>query len=87
MNQHGKWILIVLHLPSTFETLAMEPNLKTTIMEDLVRIVAMANYLRFDIYNLDLKEVRDNSGFNKLLAGMANQSLLVIEDMDRSINL
>ncbi|KAG0490559.1 hypothetical protein HPP92_007422, partial [Vanilla planifolia] len=37
MNQHGKWILIVLHLPSTFETLAMEPNLKTTIMEDLVR--------------------------------------------------
>lgn len=50
-------------------------------------IAAMANYLRFDIYDLDLKEVRMNSGLKRLLVGMTNKSLLVIEDIDCSIDL
>lgn len=50
-------------------------------------IAAMANYLRFDIYDLDLKEVRMNSGLKRLLVGMTNKSLLVIEDIDCAIDL
>ncbi|KAI0525116.1 hypothetical protein KFK09_004507 [Dendrobium nobile] len=46
----------------------------------------MANYLKFDIYDLNLREVRMNSGLNRLLVGMKNKSLLVIEDIDCSID-
>ncbi|PKA49770.1 ATP-dependent zinc metalloprotease FTSH 8, chloroplastic [Apostasia shenzhenica] len=119
MNQYESWSPIDLHHPATFETLAMESELKRTIMEDLARFVkrkeyyqkigkawkrgyllygppgtgkssliaAMANYLRFDIYDMDLKEVNMNSGLKRLLIGMANKSLLVIEDIDCSIDL
>ncbi|XP_020698202.2 AAA-ATPase At3g50940-like, partial [Dendrobium catenatum] len=49
-------------------------------------IGAMANYLKFDIYDLNLREVRMNSGLNRLLVSMKNKSLLVIEDIDCSID-
>lgn len=45
-------------------------------------IAAMANYLKFDVYDLDLKEVQGNSDLRKLLVGTKNRSILVIEDID-----
>ncbi|EXC25057.1 hypothetical protein L484_021928 [Morus notabilis] len=47
----------------------------------------MANYLKFDVYDLDLKEVQCNSDLRRLLIGTGNCSLLVIEDIDCSIGL
>ncbi|GFY89709.1 P-loop containing nucleoside triphosphate hydrolases superfamily protein [Actinidia rufa] len=87
------WNAINLDHPATFETLAMDVELKSTIMEDLERFVrrrdlyrkvgkawkrgyllygppgtgkssliaAMANYLKFDVYDLELTDIRDNS--------------------------
>lgn len=50
-------------------------------------VAAMANYLKFDVYDLDLKEVQCNSDLRRLLIGTGNRSILVIEDIDCSINL
>ncbi|XP_051211938.1 AAA-ATPase At3g50940-like [Lolium perenne] len=50
-------------------------------------IAAMANYLRFDLYYLELTGVENNSQLRKLLLGMTNKSILVIEDIDCTIEL
>ncbi|CAN0875016.1 AAA-ATPase At3g50940 [Linum grandiflorum] len=48
-------------------------------------VAAMANYLKFDIYDLDLKEVQCNSDLRRLLIGTGNRSILVLEDIDRTV--
>lgn len=50
-------------------------------------IAAMANYLNFDIYNLNLSTVNSDSSLEYLLLHMANRSILVVEDIDCSIVL
>ncbi|KAG2617131.1 AAA-ATPase At3g50940-like [Panicum virgatum] len=50
-------------------------------------IAAMANHLRFDIYDLELTEVNSNSDLRRLLVGMSNRSILVVEDIDCTIDL
>lgn len=50
-------------------------------------IAAMANFLRFDVYDLEMTEVRSNSMLRSLLVGTANRSILVVEDIDCSIDL
>ncbi|KAF3671000.1 hypothetical protein T459_24730 [Capsicum annuum] len=50
-------------------------------------IAAMANHLNYDVYDLDLTEVRSNSSLRSLLLGMSGRSILVIEDIDCSINI
>lgn len=47
----------------------------------------MANYLNFDIYDLDLSEVRSNTELRLLLFSMPSRSILAIEDIDCSIKL
>ncbi|CAN4087362.1 unnamed protein product [Withania somnifera] len=103
--------------PMTFDTLAMDEEIKTALIDDLASFVkgkdyysrfgkawkrgyllygppgtgkssliaAMANHLNYDIYDLDLTEVRSNS--NLRLLGMSGRSILVIEDIDCSIKL
>ncbi|CAK9142037.1 unnamed protein product [Ilex paraguariensis] len=48
-------------------------------------IAAMANYLNFDIYDLELTAIHSNSDLRKLLIGSPNQSILVVEDIDCSL--
>ncbi|KAL2906646.1 Protein HYPER-SENSITIVITY-RELATED 4 [Bienertia sinuspersici] len=111
------WTSIRLNHPATFDTLAMDSELKEMIMEDLERFVrrkeyyrrvgkawkrgyllygppgtgkssliaAMANYLNFDIYDLELSEMRCNSELRKVLVATANKSILVVEDIDCSV--
>lgn len=111
-----KWDSINLDHPSTFETLALEAEQKSAIMEDLNRFVrrreyyrkvgrawkrgyllygppgtgkssliaAMANYLKFDIYDLQLDNLVTDSDLRKLLLATENRSILVIEDIDCS---
>ncbi|KAK6150641.1 hypothetical protein DH2020_015573 [Rehmannia glutinosa] len=50
-------------------------------------IAAMANYLNFDVYDLELTELRKNSELRRLLVGTANKSILVVEDIDCTIDL
>ncbi|EEF47499.1 AAA-ATPase At3g50940 [Ricinus communis] len=50
-------------------------------------IAAMANYLKFNIYDLELTSISSNSELRRLLTSTGNRSILVIEDIDCSIKL
>lgn len=50
-------------------------------------VAAMAEFLKFDVYDLELTGVSSNSGLRTLLAAMENQSILVVEDIDCSMEL
>ncbi|KAI4314817.1 hypothetical protein L6164_027686 [Bauhinia variegata] len=100
--------------PATFDTLALDPELKQSIIDDLERflkrkelykkvgkpwkrgyllygppgtgksslIAAMANYLKFDIYDLELTRVSSNSDLMRAMSDTTNRSIIVIEDID-----
>lgn len=50
-------------------------------------VAAMANYLRFDVYDLDLREVQCNSDLRRLLIGTGSRSIVVVEDIDCNVGL
>lgn len=50
-------------------------------------IAAIANYLKFDIYDLELTDLKTNSELRNLLISTENKSVLVVEDIDCSIEL
>ncbi|CAA0839278.1 P-loop containing nucleoside triphosphate hydrolases superfamily protein [Striga hermonthica] len=50
-------------------------------------IAAMANLLEYDVYDLELTSVKDNTELRKLLIDTSGKSIIVIEDIDCSINL
>ncbi|KAF3625292.1 hypothetical protein T459_06932 [Capsicum annuum] len=50
-------------------------------------IAAIANFLNYDIYDLELTSVKDNSGLTKLLMETTSKSIIVIEDIDCSADL
>lgn len=113
------WKPVYLGHPSTFDTLALDPKLKKTILDDLdgfvkrkdfykrvgkawkrgyllygppgtgksSLIAAIANYLNFDVYDLDLSELYQNSDLKKVLVATANRSIIVLEDIDCNIDL
>ncbi|CAA0809717.1 P-loop containing nucleoside triphosphate hydrolases superfamily protein [Striga hermonthica] len=113
------WESVPFKHPSTFHTLAIDPDRKAQIMSDLSdfaagesfyqktgrawkrgyllygppgtgkssMIAAMANYLGYDIYDLELTEVNTNSELRKLLMKTTSKSIIVIEDIDCSISL
>lgn len=50
-------------------------------------IAAMANLLGYDLYDLELTAVRDNTELRKLLIETSSKSIIVIEDIDCSLDL
>uniref|UniRef100_A0A804LSG4 AAA+ ATPase domain-containing protein n=1 Tax=Zea mays TaxID=4577 RepID=A0A804LSG4_MAIZE len=50
-------------------------------------IAAMANYLGYDIYDLELTAVKSNTELRKLFIETKSKSIIVIEDIDCSIDL
>ncbi|XP_040985642.1 AAA-ATPase ASD, mitochondrial-like [Juglans microcarpa x Juglans regia] len=50
-------------------------------------IAAMANLLNYDVYDLELTAVRDNIELRKLLIETTSKSIIVIEDIDCSLDL
>lgn len=50
-------------------------------------IAAMANLLEYDIYDLELTAVKDNTELRKLLIDTTGKSVIVIEDIDCSLDL
>ncbi|XP_027351404.1 AAA-ATPase At3g28580-like [Abrus precatorius] len=117
--QKAKWSHVAFEHPARFQTLAMEPNMKEEIIDDLVTfkngkeyydkigkawkrgyllygppgtgkstmIAAMANFLYYDVYDLDLATVKDNGQLRLLLIETTAKSIIVIEDIDCSLDL
>lgn len=115
-QNHCYWESTAFKHPSTFATLAMEPDLKKSIMEDLDMFVnrkvffervgrtwkrgyllygppgtgksslvaAIANHVRYNIYDLQLGTVKSDFDLRRLLTSTTNQSILLIEDIDCS---
>ncbi|CAN0924397.1 AAA-ATPase ASD, mitochondrial [Linum grandiflorum] len=50
-------------------------------------IAAIANLLNYDIYDLELTAVKDNTELRKLLIETSSKSVVVIEDIDCSLDL
>ncbi|GLT82730.1 hypothetical protein SLE2022_010870 [Rubroshorea leprosula] len=50
-------------------------------------IAAMANYLKFDIYDMELATMHSDSDLKRVLLSTTNRSILAIEDMDCGIKL
>ncbi|XP_044480236.1 AAA-ATPase ASD, mitochondrial-like [Mangifera indica] len=50
-------------------------------------ISAIANFLNYDVYDLELTTVMDNSELKNLLIETTNKSVIVIEDIDCSLDL
>ncbi|XP_042497750.1 AAA-ATPase ASD, mitochondrial-like [Macadamia integrifolia] len=118
-NSKSAWTHVVFEHPATFQTLAMEPEKKKDIMDDLISfskskdyykkigkawkrgyllygppgtgkssmIAAIANLLDYDIYDLELTSVKDNTELRKLLIETSSKSIIVIEDIDCSLDL
>ncbi|CAN1814037.1 Protein HYPER-SENSITIVITY-RELATED 4 [Linum perenne] len=113
------WGGVNLDHPATFDTLAMDAEMKNMVLKDLDRflkrrdyyrkvgkawkrgyllygppgtgksslIAAMANYIHFDIYDLELTQLSGNSELRRLLIATPNRSILVVEDIDCTIDL
>uniref|UniRef100_A0A0D9ZEL1 AAA+ ATPase domain-containing protein n=1 Tax=Oryza glumipatula TaxID=40148 RepID=A0A0D9ZEL1_9ORYZ len=50
-------------------------------------VAAMANYLGYDVYDMELTSVHTNTDLRKLLIQTTSKSIIVIEDVDCSSNL
>ncbi|KAK8644272.1 hypothetical protein V6N13_123583 [Hibiscus sabdariffa] len=117
--RRSKWSNVPFEHPATFDTLAMDANLKEEIKNDLIKfstakdyytrigkawkrgyllygppgtgkssmIAAMANLLDYDVYDLELTAVKENTELRRLLLDTSNKSIVVIEDIDCSIDL
>ncbi|XP_024541034.1 AAA-ATPase At4g30250 [Selaginella moellendorffii] len=49
--------------------------------------VVIANYTQYDVYDMELTEVQSNADLRKLLMGISNKAIIVIEDIDCSLEL
>ncbi|KAK9116946.1 hypothetical protein Sjap_015893 [Stephania japonica] len=113
------WSHVSFDHPATFRTMAMDPEKKKEIVDDLITfreskdyyqeigkawkrgyllygppgtgkstmIAAMANLLEYDVYDLELTSVKDNTELRKLLIEVSSKSIIVIEDIDCSLDL
>jgi len=50
-------------------------------------IAAMANYLDYDVYDIELTSVHSNTDLRKLFIETTSKSIIVIEDIDCSLDL
>ncbi|XP_010691090.2 AAA-ATPase At3g50940 [Beta vulgaris subsp. vulgaris] len=114
MPSRYHWDRVSFNHPFTFDALALDPELKKSILDDLDMflrrkefykkigrawkrgyllygppgtgksslIAAIANYLKFNIYDLQLASIDNDSTLRKLMISISNKSILVIEDID-----
>jgi len=50
-------------------------------------IAAIAKHLEYDVYDLELTAVKNNTQLRKLFVLTTEKSIIVIEDIDRSVDL
>ena len=118
-NNGGSWCHVAFGHTASFQTLAMDPEKKKEIMDDLIAfskgeefyarigrawkrgyllygppgtgkstmISAMSNLLGYDVYDLELTAVKDNTELRRLLIEISGKSVIVIEDIDCSLDV
>lgn len=118
-RSQGPWQSVPFKHPASFDTLALDGDLKSRVITDLdsfcanenyykrigkawkrgyllygppgtgksSMIAAIANKMRYDIYDLELTEVTSNTELRKLLLSTSNKAVVVIEDIDCSLEL
>ncbi|KAI9090398.1 hypothetical protein K1719_028733 [Acacia pycnantha] len=111
----GRWRSVPFTHPSTFDSIAMESDLKNKVKSDLESflkgkqyynrhgrawkrsfllygpsgtgkssfVAAMANFLCYDVYDMDLSKVPSDSGLKSMLLQTTAKSIIVVEDLDR----
>ncbi|VFQ60485.1 unnamed protein product [Cuscuta campestris] len=82
-----KWSHVVFKHPSTFDTLAMDSTRKQEIIDELLNFRESKDLLQYDVYDLELTAVKDNSELRRLLIDTSGKSIIVIEDIDCSLDL
>lgn len=114
-SSNGRWRSVPFTHPSTLETIAMDPDLKTKVKSDLENFVkskqyyhrlgrvmrrsyllygpsgtgkssfisAMAKFLSYDVYDVDMSRVSDDADLKMLLLQTTSKSVIVVEDLDR----
>ncbi|KAI5598889.1 hypothetical protein POPTR_002G175600v4 [Populus trichocarpa] len=114
-EQSRQWRSVPFKHPSTFDTIAMESDLKNKLKSDLESflkakhyyhrlgrawkrsyllygpsgtgkssfVAAIANFLGYDVYDIDLSRVLDDSDMKMLLLQTTCKSVILIEDLDR----
>ncbi|KAL5136230.1 AAA-ATPase [Glycine soja] len=114
-DDYRRWRSVPFTHPSTFDTVAMEPDLKSKVKSDLESflrakqyyhrlgrvwkrsfllygpsgtgkssfVAAMANFLSYDVYDIDLCKISSDSDLKSLLLQTTPKSVVVIEDLDR----
>ena len=115
----NSWKSVPFTHPSTFDSLALDTELRRRILDDLhdfcnsqdryhrlgrawkrgyllhgppgtgktSLIAAIANYLHYDVYDLELTGIYDNDELKSLLMKTRRKSIIVIEDIDCSFGL
>lgn len=110
----SRWHPVSFKHPFTFDALALDPDLKKSIVDDLDMfikrkefykkvgrawkrgyllygppgtgksslIAAIANHLKFSIYDLQLVGIQSDATLRNLMMSITNKSILVIEDID-----
>ncbi|KAG8659950.1 AAA-ATPase At2g18193 [Manihot esculenta] len=113
-RSRGCWNSIDFRHPATFDALAMDYQLKQSIIDDLERflarkefykrigkawkrgyllygppgtgksslIAAMANYLKYDVFDLELANILSDADLRKAMLDIDRKSITVIEDID-----
>ncbi|GFP85405.1 probable mitochondrial chaperone bcs1-b [Phtheirospermum japonicum] len=113
------WRHVSFEHPATFDTLAMDPDRKKDIVDDLIEftqsreyyrkigkpwkrgyllygppgtgkstmIAAMANFLHYDVYDLELTAIKNNTHLRKLMIEISKRAIVVIEDIDCSLHI
>ncbi|EEF40805.1 conserved hypothetical protein [Ricinus communis] len=108
------WCAMEFHHSATFDSVAMDSELKKTIIDDLDRfltrkdyykrigkawkrgyllygppgtgksslIAAMANYLSYDVYDLNLANINSDAGLRRAILDVDRKSIIVIEDIN-----
>ncbi|XP_027352219.1 AAA-ATPase At2g46620-like [Abrus precatorius] len=114
-DSFGRWRSVPFTHPSTFDTIAMESDLKNRVKSDLESflrarqyyhrlgrvwkrsfllygasgtgkssfVAAMANFLCYDVYDINLSKVPSDSDLKFLLLQTTPKSVVVVEDLDR----
>ncbi|XP_022137764.1 AAA-ATPase At2g46620-like [Momordica charantia] len=112
-----RWTAVPFTHPATFETLAMDVDLKNKVKSDLEQflkskqyyhrlgrvwkrsfllygeagtgkssfVAAMAKFLQYDIYNIDMSKISTESDMTVALLQTSPKSLILVEDLDRHL--
>lgn len=118
INNAGKWRSLPFDHPASFDSLVIDPDLKSRIqfeLETFLRskqyynrlgrvwkrsyllygpsgtgkssfIAAVANFLNYDVYNVNLSQILDDADLDSVLLRSSCKSLIVVEDLDRYVS-